>query len=203
MTPEKHLASVDPKLAKVIKKYPLSPQRRLPRTHFEALVEAIISQQLSVKAVDTIFARFVLLFPNQKFPTPEVVLKFPLSKFRKVGISGQKANYIKDLSGKMVSGKLKLNSLHRLENEEVVSELVKVKGIGRWTAEMFLMFTLRRPDVFSFGDLGLRNAIQKLYNLKAPPSEKQLSRISKRWSPHRTTAARYLWKSLENSSKNS
>ncbi len=194
---KKHLQSVDPKLASIIDNYELKPQRRLPRTHFESLVEAIVSQQLSVKAADTIFARFVSLFPNQKFPTPETVFKLPLPKFRKVGISGQKANYIKDLSGKIVSGELKLNSLHRLENEEVISELVKVKGIGRWTAEMFLMFTLRRPDVFSNGDLGLRNAIQKLYKMKTPPTEKQLDRISKRWSPHRTTASRYLWKSLD------
>lgn len=196
---QQYLKSVDAKLAELIKVHELKPQRKLSRTHFEALVEAIVSQQLSVKAADTIFARFVSLFPNQKFPPPEVVLKLPLSKFRKVGISAQKANYIKDLSGKIVSGDLKLNLLHRLENEEVISELVKVKGIGRWTAEMFLMFTLRRPDVFSNGDLGLRNAIQKLYKMKTPPTEKQLDRISKHWSPHRTTASRYLWKSLENS----
>ncbi len=195
---KQHLRSVDKKLAVVIDKYQLKPQRRLPRTHFEALVEAIISQQLSVKAADTIFARFLSLFPNAKFPKPEAVLKLPIAKFRRVGISGQKASYIKDLSRRVVSGELKLNSLHRLDNEEVIAELIKVKGIGHWTAEMFLMFTLRRPDVFSFGDLGLRNAIQKLYQLKSSPTEKQLERITKKWSPHRTTAARYLWKSLEN-----
>lgn len=198
MKPEKHLRSVDPKLGSIIDRYKLKPQRRLPRTHFEALVEAIVSQQLSVKAADTIFARFVGLFPNAKFPKPEAVVKLPLAQFRKVGISGQKASYIKDLSQRVVSGELKLNSLHRLDNEAVIAELVKVKGIGRWTAEMFLMFTLRRPDVFSFGDLGLRNAIQKLYNLTNAPTEKQLERITKKWSPHRTTAARYLWKSLDN-----
>ncbi len=195
---EQHLRSVDKKLAGVIDKYQLKAQRRLPRTHFEALVEAIISQQLSVKASDTIFARFVGLFPGGKFPKPEALLKLPIAKYRSVGISGQKTNYIKDLSKRVVSGQLNLNSLHRLDNEEVIAELVTVKGIGRWTAEMFLMFTLRRPDVFSFGDLGLRNAIQKLYKLKSAPTEKQLERITKKWSPHRTTAARYLWKSLDN-----
>ncbi|HMQ02126.1 MAG TPA: DNA-3-methyladenine glycosylase [Candidatus Doudnabacteria bacterium] len=199
ITPEKHLALVDPKFAELFKKYKLEPHRRLPRTHFEALVEAIISQQLSVKAADTIFARFVALFPRSKFPKPEAVLKLSLAKFRAVGISGQKSLYIKDLSARIVSRELKLNSLHKLDNEAVIDELTKVKGIGRWTAEMFLMFTLRRPDVFSTGDLGLRNAIQKLYNMKTPPTERQLERISKRWVPHRTTAARYLWKSLENS----
>jgi DNA-3-methyladenine glycosylase II len=200
---KKYLLSVDSKLARIINNYELQPQRRLPRTHFEALVEAIISQQLSVKAADTIFMRFISLFFPQKFPTPEIVLKLPLRQFRKVGISTQKANYIKDLASKIVTGELKLKSLYRLEDEKVISELVKVKGIGRWTAEMFLIFTLRRPDVFSMGDLGLRNAIQKLYKMKTPPTEKQLHRISKRWSPYRTTASRYLWKSLENSSKNS
>lgn len=197
MKPEQHLRSVDQKLAKIIDRYPLKPQKRLPRSHFEALVEAIISQQLSVKAADTIFARFVALFPYAKFPKPEAVVTLPLSKFRQVGISGQKASYIKDLASAVVKGQLKLRSLYRLDNEQVIAELTKIKGIGRWTAEMFLMFTLRRPDVFSYGDLGLRNAIQRLYKLKNAPSEQQLESISKKWSPHRTTAARYLWKSLE------
>lgn len=195
---EAHLRSVDPKLAKVIDQYQLKPQRRLPRTHFEALVEAIISQQLSVKASDTIFGRFVALFPKQKFPKPEAVAKLSLPQFRKVGISGQKASYIKDLATRVAKGQVKLQSLHRLDNEQVIFELTQIKGIGRWTAEMFLMFTLRRPDVFSYGDLGLRNAIQRLYKLKNPPTEQQLERISKKWAPHRTTAARYLWKSLDN-----
>lgn len=199
MKAEQHLRSVDDRLAKLIDRHPLKPQRRLPRTHFEALVEAIISQQLSVKAADTIFGRFVALFPNGKFPKPEIVTKLPLSKYRRVGISAQKAGYIKDLAVRVAKGELRLQSLHRLGNEEVITELTKVKGVGRWTAEMFLMFSLRRPDVFSHGDLGLRNAIQRLYKLKKSPSEQQLERISKKWSPHRTTAARYLWKSLENS----
>ncbi len=93
---------------------------------------------------------------------------------------------------------LRLQSLHKLENEEVIIELTKVKGIGRWTAEMFLMFNLQREDVFSHGDLGLRNAIIKLYKFKSPPSEKQIEKIVSKWSPHRTVASRYLWKSLDN-----
>lgn len=198
MNAEKHLASVDPVLEEVIKKFKLPPQKILRRSRFEALVEAIVSQQLSVKASDTIFFRFVALFHNSKFPNPEEVLKLPLAKFRKVGISNSKALYIKELSKSIVSKKLKLASLHRLDNEGVIEELIKVKGIGRWTAEMFLMFTLRRPDVFSHGDLGLRNAIQKLYKLKGPPTEKQLNKITQKWSPHRTTASRYLWHSLTN-----
>lgn len=195
---EMHLASVDPVLAELIKKYKLPPQKILRRSRFEALVEAIISQQLSVKAADTIFFCFVALFPNSKFPKPEEVFKLPISKFRKVGISNSKALYIKELCRSIISKELKLASLHKLDNEGVITELIKVKGIGRWTAEMFLMFTLRRPDVFSHGDLGLRNAIQRLYKIKGPPTEKQLRKITENWSPHRTTAARYLWRSLEN-----
>lgn len=194
----KHLSTIDPILAQLVKKYNLPPQKVLRRSRFEALVESIISQQLSVKAADTIFFRFVGLFPGSKFPKPEKVFKLPISKFRKVGISNSKALYIKELCRSIISKELKLASLHKLDNEAVIAELIKVKGIGRWTAEMFLMFTLRRPDVFSKGDLGLRNAIFKLYKLKKPVTEKQLENITKKWSPHRTTAARYLWHSLTN-----
>ncbi len=193
---EKHLSKVDPKLGELIKVVNLPVQRKSRRTHFEALVEAIVSQQLSVKAADTIFFRFVALFG--KFPKPEQILKMKDSKLREVGLSYQKISYIKDLSTKVLSKDLRLNTLSRLDNEAVITELIKVKGIGRWTAEMFLMFSLVRPDVFSTGDLGLRNAIIKLYKLKKPPTEKQLERITKKWSPHRTTASRYLWKSLNN-----
>lgn len=196
LSAEKHLSKVDPKFGELIKVVNLSVQRKSRRTHFEALVEAIVSQQLSVKAADTIFFRFVALFG--KFPKPEQILKMKESKLREVGLSYQKISYIKDLATKVLSKDLKLNTLSRLDNEAVITELVKVKGIGRWTAEMFLMFSLLRPDVFSSGDLGLRNAIIKLYKLKKPPTEKQLERITKKWSPHRTTASRYLWKSLNN-----
>lgn len=208
LTPEKHLSKVDPKFGELIKIVNLPVQRKSRRTHFEALVEAIVSQQLSVKAADTIFFRFVALFDKRqvgktraaraKFPKPEHILKMKDTKLREVGLSYQKISYIKDLATKVLSTDLKLNTLSRLDNEAVVAELIKVKGIGRWTAEMFLMFSLVRPDVFSAGDLGLRNAIIKLYKLKKPPTEKQLERITKKWSPHRTTASRYLWKSLNN-----
>lgn len=205
LTAEKHLSKVDLKFGELIKVVNLPVQIKSRRTHFEALVEAIVSQQLSVKAADTIFLRFVALFNQHKkkssshvFPKPEQILKMKDSKLREVGLSYQKISYIKDLATKVLSKDLKLNTLSRLDNEAVITELVKVKGIGRWTAEMFLMFSLLRPDVFSSGDLGLRNAIIKLYKLKKPPTEKQLERITKKWSPHRTTASRYLWKSLNN-----
>lgn len=193
-----HLSKVDPKFARLIEATKLEPQKKLRRSHLESLVESIVSQQLSVKAADTIYSRFLSIFPNKKFPKPEVILKTKDSKLRSTGLSFQKISYIKDVCGKVLAKEVKLNRLNYMSDEEVITELTKIKGIGRWTAEMFLMFSLMRPDVFSHGDLGLRNAIMKLYKLKTPPTEKQLERITKKWSPHRTTASRYLWRSLNN-----
>ncbi len=207
----KHFSKYDPVLAEFARNIGLLYTGKVKRSRFEALVESIVSQQLSVKAADTIFLRFVAIFNKPqnikkqktnslklKFPTPEIILQTSITKFRKVGISNNKALYIKDLASKIVNRELKLNQLARLTDEEVITELTKVKGIGRWTAEMFLMFSLMRPDVFSSGDLGLRNGIAKLYKMKKPPTQKQLDRISKKWSPHRTIASRYIWKSLDN-----
>lgn len=199
MKAEKHLQSVDPVLAKVIAKIELAPAKAHGgRNHFHSLVEAIVSQQLSVKASDTIFARFRKLFPGRAFPKPEAILKMSHAKLRSAGLSDAKAKYIKDLAQKVHAKEVMLHKLEKMSNEEVVEYLVKVKGIGRWTAEMFLMFSLQRPDVFSHGDLGLRNAIIKLYGFKKPPTEKQIEKIVAKWSPHKTTASRYLWKSLNN-----
>lgn len=195
---KRHLSKVDLKLAQLIRETKLEPQKKARRSHLEALVEAIVSQQLSVKAADTIYARFLGLYPKQKFPKPELIIKTTNQKLRGVGLSHQKISYIKDLCTKVITKEVKLKSISSFSDEQVIIELTKIKGVGRWTAEMFLMFSLMRPDVFSTGDLGLRNAIIKLYKLKKPPTEKQLERITKKWSPHRTTASRYLWKSLEN-----
>ncbi len=194
----KHFKKHDPILHEFAKTYGELEMRKNKRNHFEALVEAIVSQQLSVKASDTIFKRFVALFPDKKFPKPEEILQMPFSKIRSAGISEAKAKYILDLSEKVFKKELKLTSLDKLDSEQVIAELTKVKGIGRWTAEMFLMFSLLREDVFSQGDLGLRNAIKKLYKLKSHPTEKQLNSLFKKWSPYKTYAARYLWKSLDN-----
>lgn len=196
-----HFKKHDPTLHGFAHKFGELEMRKNKRGHFEALVEAIVSQQLSVKASDTIFNRFVALFPGKKFPKPEDILKLSPEKMRSVGISNSKAVYILDLSEKVFNKELKLQTLDKLDNEEVITELTKVKGIGRWTAEMFLMFSLLREDVFSLGDLGLKNAIKKLYKLKNHPTEKQLNNLFKKWSPYKTYAARYLWKSLDNEPK--
>ncbi len=195
--PEKYLQSVDPILGAAIAKIQMPYSKKRNANMFRSLVESIVSQQLSVKASDTIFKRFELLFGN-KFPKPEQVLKMPDSKLRSVGLSGQKVKYIKDLARKVHQKEVALHRLKKMSDEEVIEHLIRVKGIGRWTGEMFLMFALERPDIFSHGDLGLRNAIQKLYGFKKPPTEKQIEKIVIKWSPHRTLASRYLWRSLDN-----
>ena len=120
----------------------------------------------------------------------------PTVKLRKCGLSGMKVNFIKDLSRKILDGTVDFRAMKKWSDEEVVEHLVQVKGIGRWTAEMFLMFSLGRDDIFSYGDLALRKAMQNLYKLKGNPTPAQAEKISAKWSPHRTLASRYLWASL-------
>lgn len=195
-----HLKRRDPVLRDVIEGIKL---RELSRTrgHFEALVEAIVSQQLSVKAADTIFKRFVALTPGKKFPTPKEILKMPARKIRKAGLSNMKVSFVKDLSKKVLDKTVDLKKIDAWTDEQVVEHLTAVKGIGQWTAEMFLIFSLGRDDVFSYGDLGLRNAIKRVYGLKAHPTERQAEKLALRWKPYRSLASRYLWASLNNEPK--
>lgn len=195
--PAKHLAGIDPVMARLVEKIDLRPLRP-ERNRFRALAEAIISQQLSTSAASSITKRFRALFPGKVFPTPEDVSQAPLSKLRKASLSAAKANYLKDLARRIVKKEINLRNLHSFSNEEVVELLIEIKGIGRWTAEMFLMFALDRPNVFSAGDLGLRNAITELYRFRRTPSPKDLEEFSLRWQPYRTLACRYLWASRDN-----
>lgn len=171
-------------------------QNRKGDNYFLDLVDSIISQQLSGKVANVIFERFINLFPAKKV-TPQAVLKLRDDKIRKVGISYSKINYIKDLAQNVDSGKLNLKSLSLKKDEEILAELTKVKGIGKWTAEMFLIFTLKREDVFSHGDLGLNNAIKKIYKLKNYKKD-SVEKIVEKWSPYKSYASRVLWKSLDN-----
>lgn len=171
---------------------------RPSKNYFESLANAIISQQLSGKAASTIIKRFKALFPQDKFPLPAQVLAKSHEELRSVGVSGSKASYIKNLAAAFEDGSLDFKHVHKKTDEEIIEMLVKIKGLGRWTAEMFLIFSLGRPDVFSFGDLGLRNAVKKLYRLRTDPSPKKLKQLSSRWQPYRTTASLYLWASLDN-----
>lgn len=192
-----HLKRNDPVLKPIVEGIKL---RELSHTrgHFEALIEAIVSQQLSVKASDTIFKRFIALTPGKKFPTPKEILAMPARKIRKAGLSNMKVGFVKDLSRKMLDKTVDLKKIDEWTDDQVIEHLMAVKGIGRWTAEMFLIFSLGRDDVFSYGDLGLRNAIKKIYKLKTHPTERQAEKLALRWKPYRSLASRYLWASLNN-----
>ncbi len=192
-----HLKKNDPVLKPLIEGIKLR-ELSLRGKHFEALVEAITSQQLSVKAADTIFKRFSSLVPRKKFPTPKDILKMPARKIRAVGLSNMKVSFVKDLAKKVLDKTVDLKKIDQWSDQEVMDHLVAVKGIGPWTAEMFLIFSLGREDVFSYGDLGLRNAIKKLYKLKGHPTERQAMKIAEAWKPYRSLASRYLWASLSN-----
>jgi DNA-3-methyladenine glycosylase II len=163
---------------------------------FDDLISSIVSQQLSVKAADTIYIRFKNLFEGG-VPTPQQILKESDEKMRECGISYSKIKYIKGIAQAVKGGNLDLSALSNLPDQKAVEELTKLKGIGQWTAEMFLMFSLKREDVFSLGDLGLRNAVAKLYNIDRDDLE-SIEKITIKWAPYRTHASRYLWKSLDN-----
>jgi DNA-3-methyladenine glycosylase II len=190
-----HLKRSDPKLKIVIEGVKLKEVAET-RGRFEALVEAIVSQQLSVKASDTIFARFSALTPGKKFPMPREIVKMRAPAMRKAGLSRMKVSFIKDLAAKVLEGSLDLKNIDKLRDEEVIEQLTRVKGIGQWTAEMFLLFSLQRDDIFSYGDLALRNAMQKIYKMKKPPTQAQAEKIAAKWKPYRSLGSRYLWASL-------
>jgi len=168
---------------------------RTSKDYFLDLCEAIINQQLSDKAAATIFRRFLKLFPDAI--SAEKVLQIPDKDIRAVGTSWSKVKFLKSLSAAVVDKTIHLNQLEKLSDVEVIKELTKIHGIGPWTGEMFLMFSLGRPDVFSFGDVGLKRAIHKLYHFKHEPTVAQMKKMSRRWSPYRTYACRILWRSLE------
>lgn len=186
----------DPILFNVIRK--IGSTRPLVKSdnYFVDLCETIINQQLSEKIGTTIFNRFKKLFPKGHI-TAKNLLKLKDEEIRKIGTSRNKVRFMKELAKKVHEREVDLEKMEELENETVITELTKLKGIGQWTAEMFLMSSLAREDVFSYGDLGLRRAIQKLYNMKKEPTKKEAQDLSLKWSPYRTYACRILWKSLE------
>ena len=163
---------------------------------FAALTHAIISQQLSSKAAATIARRFDGLFDGR--PTPRGIAARSDEELRAVGLSGQKVRYMRDLCAHVDNGSLPLGELDSLDDEAVIAALTQVKGIGRWTAEMFLMFRLHRPDVLPVGDLGIVKAVQRAYRLRKAPDPKRLVRIGEPWRPYRSVACWYLWASLDN-----
>ena len=171
---------------------------RQRKDHLSALVGAIVSQQLSTKAAATIFGRFVALFPEGHIPGADAIHALDDVTLRGVGLSGQKVGYLRDLCARIADGRLQLEQLDALDDDLVVERLTAVKGFGRWTAEMFLMFRLHRPDVLPVGDLGIVNAIQRLYGLRTRPDPKKITKLGEAWRPYRSVACWYLWQTLRN-----
>jgi DNA-3-methyladenine glycosylase II len=190
-----HLSKADPILARIIAK--VGPVGITPRRErFQALARAIIFQQLAGAAANAIYGRFVAMFPGDEFPTPEQVLDKSVPELRAVGLSEKKALYIRDLAEHIRDGKLNFHQFHTMTDDEIIEHLTMVKGIGKWTAEMFLMFNLGRPDVMPADDLGVQNAIKRHYRMRQRPNRKRLLKHAERWRPYRTAAAWYLWQSL-------
>ena len=201
--PDAHLHRADPVLAKLIDDFggplPTEPDGRgRPDEVYGALVRSITGQQLSVKAAASIWRRLLERFDGHT-PTPEQILADDPEELRaSCGFSRAKVAYLRSLAEHVLSGELALDRLDELGDDEVIRELTAIKGIGEWTAHMFLMFTLHRPDVLPTGDLGVRNAVMRAYELDAPPAPAELTELAEPWRPHRTRASLYLWRSLDN-----
>ena len=196
MIATRHLRRADPVMARIIERVgPCTFVPRVEGTHFDAIVRAIVYQQLSGKAAATIHRRVRELYGDRD-PTPAELLATPDEPLRAAGLSRQKLGYLRDLAARATAD-VDFDPLHELEDAAIVEALTSVKGVGRWTAQMFLMFRLGRPDVLPDLDLGIQNAIQRAYGLEQRPSPKQVLEIGTRWSPHATIASWYLWRSLE------
>lgn len=193
-----HLRRADPVLAAIIDRVgPYRLEVKRTGTHYDALVRSIVFQQLSGRAAATIHRRFLDLYPGRRAHA-ELVLETADERLRGAGLSRQKIGYLRDLSARVADRSLPLAHLGRLPDEAIIEHLTQVKGIGRWTAQMFLMFRLGRPDVLPELDLGVQNAIRKAYGLKARPGPQEVLRIGSAWRPYASVASWYLWRSLEN-----
>jgi DNA-3-methyladenine glycosylase II len=196
-----HLRRADPVLAVVIEQVGSrlgDPRAGRPADHYGALVRAIVGQQLSTKAARSIYLRLTERFDGRT-PTPKQILADDPEALRAAaGLSRAKVGYLRSLAEHVLSGELELERMDELSDEDVIAELVAVKGIGEWSAHMFLMFHLQRPDVLPVGDLGIRRAVERAYGLDDLPDAATIEQIAAPWRPHRTLACRYLWRSLDN-----
>ena len=187
----------DPVLAALIRKHGACGLAAAQRSdHFSALVRAITGQQLTTRAAATIYARLVALMPEGV--TPAALASLRDEQLRGVGMSRQKIAYFRDLASKALSGALPLHTLDEMSDDDVIRALTQVKGIGRWSAEMFLMFRLHRPDVLPVDDLGIVNAVKNVYRLRKRPTADRIRKIGEAWRPYRSVASWYLWRSLDN-----
>jgi len=191
----RHISRVDPKICELVKRH--GPIKfTVDNDPFESLVEAVISQQLSGQSARAIFGKLKDLLQAELIEA-RALNELPASKLRKAGVSPQKIRYLKDLSSRVVDGRLDLNLLRWKSDDEVVRALDEVKGIGPWTAHMFLLFVLGRPDVLPVGDLGIRLAIQKVYSLRKLPKAEKIEKIATNWHPYCSIASLYLWHAKE------
>ncbi|MBZ5530688.1 MAG: DNA-3-methyladenine glycosylase [Acidobacteriia bacterium] len=189
-----HLKNSDAILASIIERVG-PPKLAYREPSFEALARAIVNQQLSTKAARTIYGRLIEAAGGTI--TPEAIQSLSVGEMRRAGLSKQKTGYIRDLAEHVLSGKVDFAQLHAMGDEEVIVALTGIKGIGEWTAHMFLLFALRRPNVLPVGDLGVRIAIQRLYRKRKLPAAKEIHKLAKGWHPYCSFAAWYLWRSLE------
>ena len=195
----RHLEARDPVLGAIIHRQGPCGMGRVKRTDpYRALVEAIVWQQLSIKAAAMIYDRLLALFPVDRGLTPLAVGTMRRDRLRKAGLSWAKVDYLKDLSAKVNRGALNLTDLESQTDDDVIEALTSVKGIGRWSADMFLMFRLGRPDVLPVGDLGIVKAMQRAYRMRKPPAPERMLKIARPWRPYRSVASWYLWASTEN-----
>ncbi|MGI8419076.1 MAG: DNA-3-methyladenine glycosylase family protein [Candidatus Levyibacteriota bacterium] len=185
----------EPIMQKLKKEYPAPEFEDRSADLMQSMIKSIISQQLSVKAASTIFGRFQDLFIANSFPTDKEILAMDDEIMRSAGLSYAKIKYVKSVANAFVSDLIDIKKIRKQSDEEVISELIQIHGIGRWTAEMILIFSLQRPDIFSIDDLGIRNAITRLYGIS---DRKEMLELSEKWKPYRSTACWYLWRSLGN-----
>jgi len=195
----RHISTVDPRLAALItqsRRYEIAPSLKV--RPFDALAESIAYQQLSGKAAATIWGRVRSLFPNRKYLDPKLVLKMPDRKLRAAGLSRSKVAALKDLAAKTIDGTVpSARILAKMSDEEIVERLITVRGIGRWTVEMLLLFDLGRPDVWPVHDYGVRKGFAKIFGKRKLPTPKQLLKFGKKFEPYRSVAAWYCWRALD------
>ena len=193
----RHLMRHDPKLGSLVKQFgacELGSSRRADR--FGGLIRSIVSQQLSVKAADTIHGRVIAALDAGR-ATPDAILAMPDDRLRACGLSRAKVASVRDLATKVSDGSLALDALDALDDEAVIEAMTKVKGIGRWSAEMFLIFRLGRPDILPVADVGVQRAMRRLYGLRKHPSPSRMTELARPWRPYRSVACWYLWRSLD------
>ena len=187
------LLKKDKNMQDLIKKF-RRPDFNLGQDYFQSLLRSIVFQQLSGKAAKTIYEKLVNLLPETTNLCPNEVLKLDKDEMRKAGLSFQKINYVRNLADYFENNSFKKKEVERMTDEEISKELIQIKGIGQWTVDMFLMFTLNRTDILPYKDLGIQKGIMKILNMKNLPSKKEMENCSRKWRPYRTIACWYLWR---------